>query len=145
MFLLPSVTEKYFFIVWFSNVNTYKCIWLSKSFAVELDDSLHLAWEAYTSNRWKKQYSFNGSHGRSKCVTFEKGLFWEHFHSRQTPCAFITLMCTCPLTYPTKVIWVRSSSSFSNWGPLRSIRLICPWLLYDLPFPSAAWLPRSLK
>jgi len=30
------VTWEYFFVVWFINVNTYKCIWLSKSFAVEL-------------------------------------------------------------------------------------------------------------
>lgn len=28
--------QEYFFVVWFINVNTYKCIWLSKSFAIEL-------------------------------------------------------------------------------------------------------------
>lgn len=38
---------------------------------------------------------------------FKKGLFWGYFHSREVPCACITLMCTCLLTHPAQVTQAR--------------------------------------
>lgn len=65
---------------------------------------------------------------------FEKGLFWEHFHSRQVPCAGITFMCTCLLTLQghlgqafQQLFWSRT---------VVSTHLILPWLPSDLLFPS---------
>lgn len=70
VFLHPSVTHQYFFIVWFSNMNAYKCIWLSKSFGEDLMIAYTWLGSHMPVREREKQYSLNGSPERSNFVTF---------------------------------------------------------------------------
>lgn len=99
------------------------------------DDSLYLAWETYASERERKTI-LNGTPERSDFVTFRERTVWRHIHSRQVPCACVTVRCTCLLTDPAEVTWARPSSSFSDQGPWQA-PLGVPLAAIPSPVPSS--------
>lgn len=125
-------------------MNTYKCVWLSKSFGEDLTIAYTWLGRHMLVGEREKQYSLNGSPERRNFVTFRERTVSGHFHSSQVPCACVPVMCTCLLTDPAGVTWARPSSSFSDQGPWQT-PLGVPLAAIPSPVPSGTALSLSLK